>query len=83
MAPISPGLGGRRRDGIDPSRIPPGQYYERGFLVLSAGPTPHTPLEEWTIISQHVRIAEHLEREPHVSRRSCVGQHHYDVPADC
>jgi hypothetical protein len=24
------------------------QYYERGFLVLSAGPTPRTPLEEWT-----------------------------------
>jgi hypothetical protein len=48
MAPISRGFGGRRRDGIDPSRIPPGQYYERGFPVLSAGPTPRTPLEEWT-----------------------------------
>jgi hypothetical protein len=48
MAPISRGFGGRRRDGIDPSRIPPGQYYERGFLVLSAEPTPRTPLEEWT-----------------------------------
>jgi hypothetical protein len=36
------------RDGIDPSRIPTGQHYERGFLVLSAGPTPPTPLEEWT-----------------------------------
>lgn len=46
MAPNSRGFGGRRRDGIDPSRIPPGQYYERGFLVLSAGPTPRTPLEE-------------------------------------
>ena len=34
MAPISRGFGGRRSDGIDPSRIPPGQYYERGFLVL-------------------------------------------------
>ena len=29
MAPNSRGFGGRRRDGIDPSRIPPGQYYER------------------------------------------------------
>ena len=36
MAPNSRGFGGRRRDGIDPSRIPPGQYYERGFPVLSA-----------------------------------------------
>jgi hypothetical protein len=48
MAPTSCGFGGRRRDGIDPSRIPPGQYYERGFPVLSAGPTPRTPPEEWT-----------------------------------
>jgi hypothetical protein len=28
--------------------IPTGEYYERGFPVLSAGPTPRTPLEEWT-----------------------------------
>ncbi len=28
-------------------RLPPGQYLERGFPVLSAGPTPHTPLERW------------------------------------
>jgi DMSO/TMAO reductase YedYZ molybdopterin-dependent catalytic subunit len=48
MAPISRGLGGRRRDDVDPSRIPPRQYYELGFPVLSAGPTPRTPLEEWT-----------------------------------
>ena len=36
----------RRRSRDD--RLPPGQYLERGFPVLSAGPTPHTPLEEWT-----------------------------------
>jgi hypothetical protein len=30
-----PWLGARRRDDLDPSRIPPGQYYERGFPVLS------------------------------------------------
>jgi hypothetical protein len=52
MAPISRGFGGRRRDDVDPSRIPPGQYYERGFPVLSAGPTPRTPLEEWTFSIQ-------------------------------
>jgi DMSO/TMAO reductase YedYZ molybdopterin-dependent catalytic subunit len=33
----------RRHD----ERLPPGQYLEDGFPVLSAGPTPHTPLEEW------------------------------------
>jgi DMSO/TMAO reductase YedYZ molybdopterin-dependent catalytic subunit len=36
----------RRRSGGD-DRLPPGQYLERGFPVLSAGPTPHAPLEQW------------------------------------
>jgi DMSO/TMAO reductase YedYZ molybdopterin-dependent catalytic subunit len=29
-------------------RVPPGQYVTDGFPVLSAGPTPHTPLERRT-----------------------------------
>ena len=28
--------------------MPPGQYVTDDFPVLSAGPTPHTPLDEWT-----------------------------------
>jgi DMSO/TMAO reductase YedYZ molybdopterin-dependent catalytic subunit len=28
--------------------VPPGQYLTDDFPVLSAGPTPHTPLAEWT-----------------------------------
>jgi hypothetical protein len=46
--PISRGFRGRPRDEVDPSRVPPGQYVERGFPVLSAGPTPRTPLDEWS-----------------------------------
>jgi DMSO/TMAO reductase YedYZ molybdopterin-dependent catalytic subunit len=49
MAPISRGFGGRRRRDVDPSRVPPGQYTVDDFPVLSAGPTPRTPLEEWTL----------------------------------
>jgi DMSO/TMAO reductase YedYZ molybdopterin-dependent catalytic subunit len=45
---ISRGFRGRRRDDVDASRVPPGQYVTPDFPVLSAGPTPHTPLEEWT-----------------------------------
>ncbi len=48
MSLVSRGFQGRRRTGVDPARIPPGQYLETGFPVLSAGPTPHTPLDEWT-----------------------------------
>ena len=47
-APASRGFRGRRRTDADPARIPPGQYVTTGFPVLSAGPTPHTPLDEWT-----------------------------------
>src|SRR4051812_49528220 len=47
MARISRGFRGRRPQ-VDPARVPPGQYVEGAFPVLSAGPTPHTPLDEWT-----------------------------------
>ena len=43
---FSRGFTGRRRQ-TDDARLPPGQYLEDGFPVLSAGPTPRTPLEEW------------------------------------
>ncbi len=46
MAPISRGFLGRRPP-VDPTRVPPGQYVTHDFPVLSAGPTPHTPLDTW------------------------------------
>jgi DMSO/TMAO reductase YedYZ molybdopterin-dependent catalytic subunit len=48
MSFISRGFRGRREPAAERSRLPPGQYLVRGFPVLSAGPTPHTPLSEWT-----------------------------------
>jgi DMSO/TMAO reductase YedYZ molybdopterin-dependent catalytic subunit len=44
---VSRGFHGRRQQSALTDRIPPGQYLERGFPVLSAGPTPHTPLAAW------------------------------------
>jgi DMSO/TMAO reductase YedYZ molybdopterin-dependent catalytic subunit len=34
--------------GIDPARIPPGQYYTDKWPVLHAGGVPHTDLSTWT-----------------------------------
>jgi len=48
MSPISRGFTGRRLEQADRSRVPPGQYMTRDFPVLSAGPTPHTPLDQWS-----------------------------------
>src|SRR4051794_40477521 len=46
---ISRGFGGgRARDREEyGDRIPPGQYLERGFPVLTAGPTPRIAADEW------------------------------------
>ena len=43
MPPTSRGFR-RHRPEADPTRVPPGQYVTADFPVLSAGPTPRTPL---------------------------------------
>ena len=47
MPIVSRGFRGRRRGEGDSGRVPPGQYLVDDFPVLSAGPTPHTPLDQW------------------------------------
>jgi DMSO/TMAO reductase YedYZ molybdopterin-dependent catalytic subunit len=48
MGFISRGFRGRRQEADTSGRVPPGQYVTHDFPVLSAGPTPHTSLEEWS-----------------------------------
>jgi DMSO/TMAO reductase YedYZ molybdopterin-dependent catalytic subunit len=50
MSLISRGFGRRRP--IDPEvaeRLPPGQHLVGDFPVLTVGPTPHAPLDQWTL----------------------------------
>ena len=47
MSPISRGFH-RKRQEEPAGRVPPGQYVTKDFPVLSAGPTPHTALANWT-----------------------------------
>jgi DMSO/TMAO reductase YedYZ molybdopterin-dependent catalytic subunit len=49
MPPVSRGFHGRRRPDAEASRLPPGQYLTPDFPVLTAGPTPHTPTETWSL----------------------------------
>lgn len=43
------GFSGRARaDAATANRLPPGQFLEQGFPVLSAGPTPRVRTEDWT-----------------------------------
>jgi DMSO/TMAO reductase YedYZ molybdopterin-dependent catalytic subunit len=48
MSFISRGFRGRPRAEATGRRLPPGQYLVNDFPVLSAGPTPRTPLADWT-----------------------------------
>ncbi|KJE23900.1 sulfite oxidase-like oxidoreductase [Frankia torreyi] len=48
MGIVSPGFHGRRRSGRP--RLPPGQYLEKGFPVLSAGPTPRVARDQWEFV---------------------------------
>jgi len=48
MGIISRGFSGRRTPAE--TQLPPGQYLTTDFPVLSAGPTPHVPLEKWELV---------------------------------
>jgi DMSO/TMAO reductase YedYZ molybdopterin-dependent catalytic subunit len=46
---ISRGFGGRRREREEyGERLPPGQYVEHGWPVLTAGPTPQIEPQDWS-----------------------------------
>ena len=47
MGIVSPGFSGRARS--RDAGLPPGQYLTEDFPVLSAGPTPRVPLEDWVL----------------------------------
>ena len=55
---ISRGFVGKRRQTEATNRVPPGQHAVSDFPVLSAGPTPRTRLDQWTL------TIEGLVREP-------------------
>ncbi|MFA1539416.1 sulfite oxidase-like oxidoreductase [Actinomadura monticuli] len=57
MPIISRGFRGRRPSGDH--ELPPGQYETFDFPVLSAGPTPHVPLDEWEFTISTESGAEH------------------------
>ncbi|MDX6630557.1 MAG: hypothetical protein QOH00_2803 [Gaiellales bacterium] len=48
MSFISRGFHRRQTAPDQEGRVPPGQYVTSDFPVLSAGPTPHRPLESWS-----------------------------------
>jgi DMSO/TMAO reductase YedYZ molybdopterin-dependent catalytic subunit len=46
---VSRGFVGKRREPVGTAnRVPPGQHLITDFPVLSAGPTPRTPLDRWS-----------------------------------
>jgi DMSO/TMAO reductase YedYZ molybdopterin-dependent catalytic subunit len=47
--PITRGFRRRHAEPAAGTTLPPGQYLIDGFPVLSAGPTPHIPLDGWQL----------------------------------
>jgi DMSO/TMAO reductase YedYZ molybdopterin-dependent catalytic subunit len=50
---VTRGFFGRRPSEEVASRLPPGQYLEKGFPVLSAGPTPRVETATWRFTLKH------------------------------
>lgn len=50
---VTRGFFGRRPDTDEARRLPPGQYLEKGFPVLSAGPTPQVATASWRFVLKH------------------------------
>ena len=46
---VTRGFFGRRPSEAEAKRLPPGQYLEKGFPVLSAGPTPIVEPDDWSL----------------------------------
>ena len=77
---ISRGFGGKRRAPEElADRLPPGQYYERDFPVLTAGPTPDvgTGPGEWSL-----RIDGMVAEEREWSWEEFNALEFEDVPCD-
>ncbi len=47
-----------KRQGAEAGRVPPGQYLTSDFPVLSAGPTPRTALEAWSLVIEDTKLRE-------------------------
>lgn len=72
------GLFQGRRDNEDNDRIPPGQYLERGFPVLSYGPTPQVDTADWSLtvdglVEQELTLSwDDLLALPHVEKKTDI-----------
>ena len=92
---VTRGFVGRRDDGQAGSmggderrrRTPPGQYLTTDFPVLSAGPTPRTPLDRWSLAVEGLVVEPRQmdvggvprASEPRVRRRHQL-RHEMDPP---
>jgi DMSO/TMAO reductase YedYZ molybdopterin-dependent catalytic subunit len=78
MSFVSRGFGGRRRTPADlGDRLPPGQYVETGFPVLTAGPTPKIEPNEWGL-----RVDGMVAKEREWTAEEFAQLPHEDVPCD-
>ncbi|RKS80270.1 DMSO/TMAO reductase YedYZ molybdopterin-dependent catalytic subunit [Motilibacter peucedani] len=73
MGSFSPGFTGRRRQ----PDLPPGQYLEEGFPVLSAGPTPRISTDDWSFV-----VRDEVGRETAIDWAGLMALPQEDVHVD-
>ena len=60
---VTRGFFGKGNDNLDKKRLPPGQYLENRFPVLSAEPTPDINLLDWKLsFSYNNEILAEIEK---------------------
>ena len=79
MSFVSRGFHRRQADPEQDGRVPPGQYVTTDFPVLSAGPTPHRPLESWSF-SIAGEVDEPLQLDVGRVPRAAQREHHQGHP---
>lgn len=63
--------------GVDPARVPPGQYLTEKFPVLTVGPNPHYDLTTWDL-----RVFGEVEQELILTWDELMAMPQQDVVAD-
>jgi len=63
--------------GIDPARVPPGQYLTSGFPVLTVGPNPAFDLPTWTL-----RVWGEVDRPLELSWDELLGLEQVELTCD-
>lgn len=78
MSMFKPGKVNVEKAGIDPSRVPPGQYVTERFPVLHAGVVPDVDMEHWSLVADGM-VTEKLSFSLDAIKAMPTTDHNMDI----